>query len=181
MQAHRLVILDRDGVINEDTPHSIRSFEEWHPLPGSIESIARLSQAGWAVAIATNQSGIGRGYLSEASLVRIHAALHASVHALGGSIAAIAVCPHSPEDGCECRKPKAGLMRQIERVTGTSAVGAPFVGDSLRDMQAAVTHGCAPVLVRTGNGQRDEPAARALGVSLVFDDLAAAAGWLLGT
>lgn len=179
MQSNRLVILDRDGVINEDSPHAIRSFEAWHPLRGSIESIARLSQAGWRVAIATNQSGIGRGYLSEATLERIHAALHASVHALGGSIATIAVCPHAPQDDCACRKPRTGLMTRIEEVTGICAEGAPFVGDSLRDMQAAVAHGCTPVLVRTGNGHRDEPAARALGVNRVFEDLAAATDWLL--
>ena len=179
MQANRLVILDRDGVINEDSPHSIRSIEEWHPLPGSIEAIARLSQAGWRVAIATNQSGIGRGYLSEASLERIHAALHASVRALGGFITTIVVCPHAPQENCACRKPKAGLISRIEEITHTRAVSVPFVGDSLRDMQAALTYGCIPVLVRTGNGQRDEPAAQTLGVKTVFDDLAAAADWLL--
>lgn len=179
MHANRLVILDRDGVINEDSPHSIRSLEEWHPWPSSIEAIARLSLGGWQVAIATNQSGISRGYLSTVSLERIHTALHTSVHALGGSITTIAVCPHAPQDDCACRKPKPGLLAQIEAATRSSARGMPFVGDSLRDMQAALAHGCTPILVRTGNGRRDEPAARALGVNTVFDDLAAAADWLL--
>ncbi len=179
MRSNRLVILDRDGVINEDSPQSIRTLAQWRPLPGSIEAIARLSVAGWTVGIATNQSGIGRRYLTQSTLDDIHAALHSAVGSLGGSIAIIAFCPHLPEDGCVCRKPATGLITQIEVATGCDAIGAPFIGDSIRDVQAAVSHGCVPVLVRTGNGRSDEADARRLGTRRVFDDLAKATDWLL--
>ena len=179
MPANRLVILDRDGVINEDSPDSIRTLAQWRPLPGSIEAIARLSKAGWTVGIATNQSGIGRGYLSLATLDSIHSALLTAVHAIGGNIAIVAFCPHTPQAGCTCRKPATGLISRIEETTGLSARGAPFIGDSPGDMGAAMAHGCLPLLVRTGNGQAWEADARKLGVSHVFDDLASAADWLL--
>jgi D-glycero-D-manno-heptose 1,7-bisphosphate phosphatase len=179
MPANRLVVLDRDGVINEDSPDSIRTLAQWRPLPGSVEAIARLSQAGWTVAVATNQSGIGRGYLSMATLDSIHSALLSAVQAIGGSIAIVAFCPHTPTDGCTCRKPATGLLTRIEEATGLSARGAPFVGDSPGDMGAALAHGCLPMLVRTGNGLGWEAEARRLGVTRVFDDLASAADWLL--
>ena len=121
----RLIILDRDGVINEDSPGSVRSLEDWRPISGSIDAIVRLSRAGWSVCIATNQSGIDRGHLSRQVLEDIHEALLTRVAAAGGVIDVIAVCPHRPEDGCACRKPAVGLLLQLEQQTGLSADGAP--------------------------------------------------------
>lgn len=181
MPVQRLVIVDRDGVINADSAQSIRRLADWQPLDGSIETLARLSRAHWTVAVATNQSGIGRGYLSSAALAEIHAALHMAVRTAGGEVSTIAVCPHRPSDHCTCRKPRRGLIDRIVACTGLTAMGAPFIGDSLRDMQAALTAGCTPVLVRTGNGTDCEAAARALGVALVFDDLREAGQWLLNS
>ncbi len=124
-----LLILDRDGVINEDSDDYIRCLEDWRPIPGSIDAIARASQAGYRVAIATNQSGLGRGYFGLDELETIHQRLCALVEAAGGSIAGIFYCPHLPDAGCDCRKPRTGLLRAIERELGDSAVGAWFVGD----------------------------------------------------
>jgi D-glycero-D-manno-heptose 1,7-bisphosphate phosphatase len=176
-----LVILDRDGVINHDSPDAITTPEAWQPLPGSLQAIGRLHRAGCAVAIATNQSAVGQGRLSLATLDAIHERLRAAVRAAGGCIAMIAVCPHAPDAGCTCRKPRTGLLAQIERATGRSAAGAPFVGDSLRDLEAGRAYGCMPILVRTGNGARTEAAAIAAGFGPVFDDLAAATSWILET
>ncbi|WP_426415526.1 D-glycero-beta-D-manno-heptose 1,7-bisphosphate 7-phosphatase [Aestuariirhabdus sp. LZHN29] len=149
-----LIILDRDGVINQDSDDFIKSLEEWIPIPGSIEAIARLSRAGHQVAIATNQSGLGRGYFQLSDLDEMHRYLLDLVEAQGGSIDHIAYCPHAPDAGCGCRKPLAGLIEQIESALGVSAKGCYLVGDSLRDLQAGVSKGALPVLVMTGKGVR---------------------------
>ncbi|MTI14172.1 D-glycero-beta-D-manno-heptose 1,7-bisphosphate 7-phosphatase [Sansalvadorimonas verongulae] len=150
----QLVILDRDGVINEDSDDYIKSPQEWHPVPGSIEAIAKLCQAGFTVAVATNQSGVGRGYYSLATLDAMHAKMRGLVEKAGGQIACIRFCPHTPDENCECRKPKPGLVRQIEKALNCDAKGAWFVGDTAKDMQVAQSCGCQPVLVKTGKGQR---------------------------
>ena len=147
-----LIILDRDGVINWDSDKYIRSLDEWVPIPGSIEAIAKLSRAGFQVAVATNQSGLGRGYFDLEQLEAIHASLCARVEELGGQIAGIFYCPHLPDAGCDCRKPATGLLDSIERELNLSAREAIFIGDSLKDVQAARSFGCQPVLVLTGKG-----------------------------
>jgi D-glycero-D-manno-heptose 1,7-bisphosphate phosphatase len=178
MVAGQLVILDRDGVINRDSPDFVRSPEAWIPLPGSLEAIAALTRAGARVAVATNQSGLARGLFDADTLAAIHDELRSRVRAAGGRIEVIAHCPHGPDDGCDCRKPKPGLVRRIAADLDVDPAGAPFVGDSRRDLEAAVAAGCRPVLVRTGNGRRteaetDRPEAE------VHDDLAAfVAAWL---
>ncbi|WP_111415269.1 D-glycero-beta-D-manno-heptose 1,7-bisphosphate 7-phosphatase [Billgrantia lactosivorans] len=178
--ANRLVILDRDGVINRDSDHYIRSLDEWIPYPTSIEAIARLTRAGWTVAVATNQSGIARGYYDEATLDSMHAELQRRVAKAGGTIACIVYCPHGPQDGCDCRKPQPGLLEKIRRKLGFSSLsGSWMVGDSLRDLEAGRPLGCRPVLVRTGKGRRTEAAGKGLADALIFDDLAAFVDWLL--
>ncbi len=178
---HKLVILDRDGVINEDSDDYIKSPEEWHPVPGSIEAIARLSRAGFLIAVATNQSGLGRGYFDEIALANIHNLMNAMVEDAGGSIAVVCYCPHHPNAACECRKPLPGLLDQIEQTLDVSVQNAWYVGDSLKDIQAARNKLCIPVLVRSGKGRATEAALapddrRQL---LVFDNLAAAADHIL--
>ncbi len=170
----KLIILDRDGVINQDSDDYIKSVEEWQPVPGSLEAIARLSQAGYVVAVATNQSGIGRKLLDEYQLAGIHQTLCDQVEALGGQVDGIFFCPHLPNDGCACRKPGVGLLTQIEEEFGMTVRGVPFVGDSITDIQAAREAGCIPVLVRSGKGERTLLAAsdEALKEVAVYDDLA---------
>lgn len=177
-----LVILDRDGVINEDSDAFIKSLDEWRPLPGSIDAIARLSRAGFSVAVATNQSGLGRGLFTLDDLEAMHERLNTLVQEAGGEVAGIFYCPHLPDDGCDCRKPKAGLIDAIERELGESARGAWMIGDSQRDLEAGVARGCVPALVLTGKGAATraklagDDAWRNL---LVFEDLRAAADALL--
>lgn len=148
-----LLILDRDGVINEDSDDYIRSLADWQPVAGSIEAIADLSRAGYRIAIATNQSGLGRGYFKLDALEAIHAQLCQQVEDAGGEIAGIFYCPHLPDAGCACRKPGTGLLQAIEAELGESPRGCHFIGDSLKDLQAARSYGCLPVLVETGKGQ----------------------------
>lgn len=181
-----LVILDRDGVINEDSDQYIRCVDDWHPIPGSIEAIARLSKAGIRVAVATNQSGLSRGYFGLDELEAIHAELRARVEDAGGEISAIAYCPHLPTEGCDCRKPRTGLLKALQRELQLPLAGAPFIGDSLKDLQAAEKAGCRPVLVTTGKGADTQAALEAPGVALenpaavaVFPDLAAATAAIL--
>jgi len=152
-----LVILDRDGVINQDSDAYVKSEDEWIPIPGSAAAIARLCKAGYQVAVATNQSGLARGYFSSDDLDAMHAKMTALVEAEGGSFAHIAWCPHGPDDNCDCRKPLPGLIDQIEQALGVSAAGAPMIGDSLRDLEAGIARNCVPVLVRTGKGLKSEP------------------------
>lgn len=176
----RLVILDRDGVINRDSKAFVKNVDEWIPLPGSIEAIARLSSAGFTVAVASNQSGLARGLLDRRDLKAMHAKLRRLVARNGGAVDRIVVCPHGPDDGCSCRKPKPGLLERLGRRYGVNLAGVPVIGDSLRDLQAAAAVGARPVLVLTGNGRRtrdDLPAA--LADVEIYNDLAAAAGVLV--
>lgn len=176
----KLIILDRDGVINQDSDDYIKSPEEFVPLPGSLEAIARLKQAGWTVAVATNQSGIGRGYYDEATLAAMHAKLEKLLAEHGGAVDYIAWCPHTPDDGCDCRKPRTGLYERIAARFGVSLEGVPVIGDSFRDLQAALAVGARPILVRTGKGERTLAAHAAdLEGIPVHADLAAAVTALL--
>ena len=147
----KLIILDRDGTINEESADFIKTPEEWLPLPGALEAIARLNHAGWHTIIASNQSGLGRGLFDVAALNSIHAKMHKLLGALGGRMDAVFYCPHTPTDNCSCRKPLPGLFNQIIERTSVEAHTIPSAGDSLRDMQAAAAAGCEPHLVLTGN------------------------------
>ncbi len=149
----KLVILDRDGTINVDSDEFIKSAEEWTPIAGSLEAIARLNHAGWHVVIASNQSGLGRGLFDVVALNAIHTKMHKALAAAGGRIDAVFYCPHSPAEGekaCSCRKPLPGLFLQIGERYGIELAGLPATGDSLRDLQAAAAAGCEPHLVLTG-------------------------------
>jgi D-glycero-D-manno-heptose 1,7-bisphosphate phosphatase len=148
--ATRLVLIDRDGVINRDSDEYIKSVEEWVPLPGSLEAIADLTRAGFTVAVITNQSGIGRGLFSEETLAEIHTAMRAAVEAAGGTLAGIFYCPHRPDAGCDCRKPEPGLLLQAARRFGVALDGVAFIGDKPSDVEAAVAAGARPVLVGPG-------------------------------
>jgi D-glycero-D-manno-heptose 1,7-bisphosphate phosphatase len=148
----KLVILDRDGTINLDSEHYIKSPEEWTPLPGALEAIARLNHAGWHTVIASNQSGLGRGLFDMAALNAMHAKMHKLLAAHGGRIDAIFYCPHAADEHCQCRKPLPGLFEQIGDRFGVDLKGVPVVGDGLRDLQAGVLVGCEPHLVLTGKG-----------------------------
>lgn len=148
----RLVVLDRDGVINADSDAYIRSLDEWMPLPGSIEAIARLCHAGYLVAVASNQSGLARGYFNLSQLNSMHRRLRDLVSEQGGRIELIAFCPHAPGDNCLCRKPQPGLLLEIGRRLGMDLSGCPFVGDSVSDVDSARAAGMLPWLVRSGKG-----------------------------
>lgn len=169
----KLVILDRDGVINFDTKQYITTPAQWKPLPGSLEAIARLTQAGYRVAVATNQSGVGRGLFDMASLNAIHAAMNKAVNEAGGRIDAIFYCPHAADTHCTCRKPAPGMLKEISERFNTPLKHVPFVGDSLRDLQAAHTAGALPVLVRTGRGRQTVEEGGLPANTQTVDDLAA--------
>ncbi|SEL24742.1 D-glycero-beta-D-manno-heptose 1,7-bisphosphate 7-phosphatase [Halomonas daqiaonensis] len=180
LAAERLVILDRDGVINRDSEAYVKSLAEWIPYPTAIEAIARLSCAGWNVAVATNQSGIARGYYDMQALEAMHDRLRELVQKADGEIAYIAYCPHGPDDGCQCRKPEPGLLEEIRQgLSLNSLEGSWLVGDSLRDLQAAEAMRCRPVLVRTGKGRRTEQKGEGLDSAMIFDDLSSFVDWLL--
>jgi D-glycero-D-manno-heptose 1,7-bisphosphate phosphatase len=147
-----LIILDRDGSINEDRDDFVKSADEWVPLPGALEAIARLNHAGWHTVIATNQSGLGRGLFDMAALNAMHTKMNAALARVGGRIGAVFFCPHAPEDQCSCRKPLPGLYEQIGERYGVNLETVPAVGDSVRDIEAAVAAGCMPHLVLTGKG-----------------------------
>jgi D-glycero-D-manno-heptose 1,7-bisphosphate phosphatase len=146
----KLVILDRDGTINEDRDDYVKSADEWVPLPGALEAIARLNHAGYHAVIASNQSGLGRGLFDMAALNAMHIKLNQQLARLGGRIDAVFFCPHAPDDLCECRKPLPGLFEQIAERYGMHLKGVPAVGDTQRDLQAGIAVGCEPHLVRTG-------------------------------
>jgi D-glycero-D-manno-heptose 1,7-bisphosphate phosphatase len=150
-----VIILDRDGVINQDSDAYVKSVDEWIPLPGSIKAMAALSKAGFQIFIATNQSGIARGYYDEATLHGMHEKMLGLLEAEGGHVEGIEYCPHGPDDACHCRKPKSGMIEAIETQLGVDFTKTPaiMVGDSLRDLQAGHARGCAPVLVLTGKGR----------------------------
>ena len=175
-----LIILDRDGVINHDSEAFIKSEDEWQPIPGSLEAIAALTKAGFTLAIASNQSGIARGHFDRAALDAMHAKMLRLVHEAGGRIGRIVFCPHGPDEGCDCRKPRPGLLEQLAHHFDTSLAGVPVVGDSLRDLEAAAAVGARPLLVRSGKGRRTESALPERFASIaVYDDLAAAARALI--
>ena len=148
----QLIILDRDGVINEDSDDFIKSPSEWNPIRGSLEAIARLHRAGWRVVVATNQSGIARKLFDLDTLARIHETMHRRVIESGGLIDAVFFCPHGPDDGCRCRKPLPGMFHDIAERLHINLTGVPAIGDSLRDLQAAQAAGASPMLVKTGKG-----------------------------
>ena len=148
----KLIILDRDGTINEDSLEYIKSPQEWQPLPGALEAIARLNHAGWRVVVASNQSGLGRGLFDVATLNAMHAKLHTRLAAVGGRVDAIFYCPHAPDDKCRCRKPESGLFEQIGERYGVELKNVPTVGDTARDLVAGAAVGCEPHLVLTGKG-----------------------------
>lgn len=170
----KLVILDRDGVINHDSASYIKSPEEWKPIPGSLEAIALLNQAGCHVVVATNQSGVGRGLFEMATLNAIHDKMHRALGLVGGRIDAIFFCPHAQDAGCACRKPKTGLLEDIARRFNTSLRDAPSIGDSLRDLQAAAAVGARPILVLTGKGGKTQREGGLPPGTQVFADLAEA-------
>jgi D-glycero-D-manno-heptose 1,7-bisphosphate phosphatase len=169
----KVVVLDRDGVINVDSDAFIKSPDEWVALPGSLEAIARLNQAGYRVAIATNQSGIGRGLFDMNALNAMHLKMHRMAAAVGGRIDAVFFCPHTAEDHCECRKPKPGMLKMIAERFEVDPKGTPSVGDSLRDLQAGAVLGFAPHLVLTGKGRKTLEAGGLPEGTKVHDDLRA--------
>lgn len=180
MAMKKLIILDRDGVINHDSEQFIKSPDEWKPIPGSLEAIARLNQWGWRVVVATNQSGIGRGLFGMDVLNAIHEKMVKSLAQVGGRLDAIFYCPHAADSTCECRKPKPGLFLQIAERFNVDLVGTPCVGDSLRDLQAGVAVGCKPYLVLTGKGRKtcEDPALPPQ--TVIHADLAAVVAELTG-
>jgi D-glycero-D-manno-heptose 1,7-bisphosphate phosphatase len=175
----KLIILDRDGVINFYSDKFIRSPEEWKPIPGSLEAIARLNHEGYRVVVASNQSGVGRGLFDMATLNAIHSKMHKALLGVGGQIDAVFLCPHPAESDCECRKPKTGLFRQIAERFHTDLTGVPAIGDSLRDLQAAAQVGAVPNLVLTGKGKKTHAAGDLPQGTQVFSDLAQAVDALL--
>ena len=178
----KLIILDRDGVINYDCADYIKSADEWEALPGSLEAITRLNSAGYKVVIATNQSGIGRAYFTIDALAEMNAKMRSLLAEKGGIIDAIFVCPHKPVDACHCRKPAPGMFEEIKRrYSIDQATGIYAIGDSLRDLQAAETAGFKPWLVLTGNGNktRKDPAFNP--DTPVSDNLAVAVETILGS
>ncbi|MBU2759980.1 D-glycero-beta-D-manno-heptose 1,7-bisphosphate 7-phosphatase [Acidithiobacillus sulfurivorans] len=173
------IILDRDGVINEDSNAFIKSPAEWRPIPGSLEAIARLNRAGFQVVVATNQSGVGRGLFDIRTLTAIHQRMRQELAVFGGRIEAIFFCPHLPDAGCQCRKPLPGMFHEIAERLQISLENVPAIGDSLRDLQAAQEAGAKPILVLTGKGQNTRRDAEAAGFP-IFLDLAAAVQAILG-
>lgn len=176
----KLIVLDRDGVINEDSDAYVKTLDEWIPIPGSLEAIARLCEAGWTVAVATNQSGLARGLFDTIALGDMHFKMQRLVMEQGGRIDLIVHCPHGPNDGCDCRKPLPGLFQQIaEHFHLENLKGVPVVGDSHRDLHAGMRLGGVPYLVRTGKGMKTLEGTLPPGAQ-VFDNLAAVTDHLLG-
>ena len=170
----KLVILDRDGVINHDSDLYIKSPDEWRPIPGSLDAIAKLNQWGYRVVVATNQSGIGRGLFGMDMLNAIHEKMIKAAAQAGGRIDAVFFCPHTNTDKCNCRKPKPGMLEEIASRYNADLAGVPAIGDSLRDLEAAVAVGAQPILVLTGKGKKTQADPNLPTGSLVFADLAAA-------
>ena len=175
----KLAILDRDGVINFDSDQYIKSPAEWRPIPGSIEAIARLNQHGYRIAVATNQSGIGRGLFDMATLNAINDKMMELVFRQGGRIDALFFCPHTATEGCGCRKPRTGMYEEIAARFHTELKGVPAIGDSLKDLQAAESVGAQPILVLTGKGAMTRHDGGMPKKTLVFEDLAEAARHLM--
>jgi len=175
----KLIILDRDGVINHDSDHFIKSPDEWIAIPGSLEAIARLNQAGYRVVVSSNQSGVARGLFNVATLNAIHHKMHNAAQMVGADIDAIFFCPHSADDNCDCRKPKPGMLQDIARRFDVSLKGVPVVGDSLRDLQPSFVSGCTPYLVLTGKGEKTQAKGGLPPGTTVHADLAAVVDHLL--
>lgn len=179
----KIIVLDRDGVINQDSDDYIKSAEEFIPIVGSIAAIARLCTAGFKVVVATNQSGLARKFFDEGQLSEIHHLLCSMVEQSGGIIDGIFYCPHHPDEGCSCRKPKTGLLEQIENEFACGLRDSYFVGDSLKDIDAARAFGCKPILVRTGKGLLTEKKLSDMNVESVptHDNLEMAVSHILGS
>ncbi|MEN0037427.1 MAG: D-glycero-beta-D-manno-heptose 1,7-bisphosphate 7-phosphatase [Cellvibrio sp.] len=188
----KLIILDRDGVINQDREDYVKSADECIPIEGSIAAIVRLNKAGFTVVIATNQSGLAKGKFELEDLEAMHEKITRLVEENGGEIGGIFYCPHNPDDNCKCRKPKPGMLDAIEAEFNTSVEGSYFIGDSLRDLQAAVQKACKPILVLTGNGVRTQAQLAVPGLQTdaplitheqvqVFDNLATAADFIIAS
>lgn len=175
----KLIILDRDGVINYEREQFVKSPDEWRPIPGSLEAIARLNHAGFRVVVATNQSGLGRRLLDTATLISIHEKLHKALAQVGGRIDAVFFCPHTADANCDCRKPKPGMLADIGQRFGVELTGVPCIGDSLRDLQAAEACGAQPILVLTGKGEKTLRDGNFPKNTIIFPDLAFAATALL--
>lgn len=175
----RLVILDRDGVINCDSPNYIRCPEDWRPIPGSLQAIAQLNQAGFTVAVATNQSGIARGFYDHSMLDTIHEKMHTQLAEEGGKIDRIFYCPHHPDEKCQCRKPKPGLLLQIAEYYGCDLANVAMVGDRVKDLQAAIAAGAQPIAVKTGLGSDEWSLIQKMQIPL-FADLQHAVTHILG-
>lgn len=171
----KLIILDRDGVINFDSDQFIKSPDEWKPIPGSLEAIARLCQADYRVVVATNQSGIGRGLFDMQTLNAIHDKMNKACALAGGRIDAVFFCPHTHDADCGCRKPKGGMLEEIGVRYGVSLKGVPSVGDSLRDLEASALVGAQPILVLSGKGVKTQAKGDLPAGTLVYPDLAAVA------
>jgi D-glycero-D-manno-heptose 1,7-bisphosphate phosphatase len=169
----KLVILDRDGTINHDSEHHVKSVDEWRPIKGSLEAIARLSQAGYRIVVATNQSGIARGLLSSRTLFEIHDALQRALSQLGGRVDAFFFCPHAADSSCECRKPRPGMPLEVARRFNVALKDVYMVGDARRDLEAAAAAGARPVLVLTGKGRKTQADGELPPRTQVFPDLAA--------
>lgn len=177
-----VAFLDRDGVINAESDQYIKSLAEFHLLPGAVEALCRLTAARWRVVVVTNQSAVQRGLIARRELGRIHDHLRRAVAAAGGTIDDILYCPHGPDDGCDCRKPRPGMLQQARQRHHIDLSRSVMIGDSVRDIQCGVTAGCGrTILVRTGNGRAAETLLGALGLAAdhVAEDLAAAVAWLL--
>jgi len=175
----KLIILDRDGVINYDSDQFIKSPDEWRPIPGSLEAIARLNHAGFRVVVATNQSGLGRGLFDMATLIAINDKMHKALALVGGRIDAVFYCPHAADSACECRKPKPGMFIEIAHRFGVELTGVPCVGDSVRDLQAAAAVDAQPILVLSGKGEKTLRDGVFPAHTIIFPDLAFAATALL--
>ena len=175
----KLVVLDRDGVINHDSEQFIKTPDEWRAVPGSLEAIARLHHAGYRVVVATNQSGIGRGLIDMAAFNAINEKMHRALALVGGRIDALFYCPHTADTGCECRKPRCGMLKEIGTRFGVDMAGVPCIGDSLRDLQCAEGVGGQPMLVLTGKGEKTLREGNFPKNTLIFPDLAFAAAALL--
>lgn len=170
----KLVILDRDGVINRESDNFIKTPEEWKPIPGSLEAIAKLNHAGYRVIVASNQSGIGRGLFDMGALNAINDKMYRALAHVGGRIDALFYCPHAAESNCDCRKPKPGMLIDISQRFNVDLTGVPAIGDSLRDLEAAVAVGAQPILVLTGKGKKTRSAGGLPESAVVFADLAEA-------
>jgi D-glycero-D-manno-heptose 1,7-bisphosphate phosphatase len=184
ISSYKLIILDRDGVINEDRDDYVKSAEEWVPLPRSLEAIALLNQAGYQIAIATNQSGLSRGYFAINDLHAMHSKMDKLLQPLGGRIDSIFFCPHLDSHGCDCRKPAPGLIKEIalrykKPDSAQPLLGVPIVGDSLRDLQAGIALGASPHLVLTGKGQKTLDQGNLPEGTLIYADLMAFATAIL--